>query len=154
MGITNKREVIFVVIGLVTAFAFGYYFGDAPVQRSTETKTKRETQVEEKKNVQTHTTTTTTKSPTGAVTTTTVTDTSVVAIKDTDTRVENSTTSTENSQKRSKVSVQALLALDLQKGIQQPIYGIAAQKEFIGPITLGAFGLTNGVIGVSIGLNF
>lgn len=35
-----------------------------------------------------------------------------------------------------------------------PIYGISASKEVLGPITVGVFGLTNGLVGVSIGFNF
>jgi hypothetical protein len=34
------------------------------------------------------------------------------------------------------------------------MYGISVHREFIGPITLGAFGLTNGTVGLSIGVNF
>ena len=45
--------------------------------------------------------------------------------------------------------------MDVSKGGDRiPLYGISANKEFIGPITIGAFGLTNGTIGLSIGVNF
>lgn len=36
----------------------------------------------------------------------------------------------------------------------RPIYGLSVSKEYIGPITIGAFGLTNGIVGVSVGVNF
>lgn len=35
-----------------------------------------------------------------------------------------------------------------------PVYGLHVNKELLGPITVGVFGLTNKTLGVSIGLNF
>lgn len=35
-----------------------------------------------------------------------------------------------------------------------PIYGVSVQHQFVGPISLGMFGFTNGLLGVSIGVNF
>lgn len=34
------------------------------------------------------------------------------------------------------------------------VYGVSVSKQVIGPITGGLFGLSNGILGVSIGLNF
>lgn len=55
--------------------------------------------------------------------------------------------------KRNVYNVSALAGTQLTHGIQ-PIYGVSVSKEFIGPIVLGAFGLNNGIVGVSIGVNF
>lgn len=35
-----------------------------------------------------------------------------------------------------------------------PIYGVSVSKKFIGPISLGAWGLTNGTGGLSVGMSF
>ena len=35
-----------------------------------------------------------------------------------------------------------------------PTYGIAITRPILGPITVGAFGFQNGLVGVSIGLTF
>lgn len=51
---------------------------------------------------------------------------------------------------RPRVGLSALVGTDFST----PVYGFAVNKEFIGPITLGAWGLTNKTLGVSIGLNF
>lgn len=57
-------------------------------------------------------------------------------------------------EKRSRINISALASVDAKGGNMIPVYGISANKEFIGPITIGAFGLTNGVVGLSIGVNF
>lgn len=53
-----------------------------------------------------------------------------------------------------KYSVRGLFGVDMNKKFEKPIYGIQIDKQFIGPIRLGAFGLDNGTIGVAIGFNF
>lgn len=35
-----------------------------------------------------------------------------------------------------------------------PVYGVSVTREVLGPITVGAFGLTNGVVGISLGVSF
>lgn len=53
-----------------------------------------------------------------------------------------------------KTNVSALVGNDFSKSLPKPLYGINVSREFLGPVTIGAFGLTNGVLGVSVGLNF
>ncbi len=53
-----------------------------------------------------------------------------------------------------KINISALVGTDLSQPGIKPIYGVSASKEFLGPITLGAYGLTNGVVGISVGFNF
>ncbi len=84
--------------------------------------------------------------PNGTVDTTTTTVDTTLRV-DTDNKTVVSTV-------KPKINISALVANDFSKGILRPVYGISASKEFIGPLTLGAFGLTNGTVGVSIGLNF
>lgn len=35
-----------------------------------------------------------------------------------------------------------------------PVYGLGVTREVLAPVTLGAYGLTNGIVGLSIGVNF
>lgn len=56
--------------------------------------------------------------------------------------------------KSSTINVSGLVANDFSKGLLVPVYGISVSKEFLGPITVGAFGLTSGTIGLSVGINF
>lgn len=55
--------------------------------------------------------------------------------------------------KRSTVNISALIGTELTHGIQ-PLYGLSVSKEVLGNITAGVYGLNNGILGVSIGLNF
>lgn len=52
------------------------------------------------------------------------------------------------------LNVSGLVANDFSTGVLKPVYGISVSKQIIGPFTVGGFALTNGTIGVSVGLNF
>lgn len=62
------------------------------------------------------------------------------------------TVSVSTAADRPKVNVSALVSYDFSGS--HPIYGVSANKEFIGHMTIGAFGLTNGTAGLSVGWNF
>lgn len=51
-------------------------------------------------------------------------------------------------------NVSGLVGTDVTRSGLIPVYGISFNKPFLGPVTLGAFGFSNGLVGVSIGLNF
>lgn len=53
---------------------------------------------------------------------------------------------------RDKLNVSLLVGGPLS--FSEPTFGISANKNFIGPITLGLWGLTNKTVGFSVGLNF
>lgn len=141
----TKYKVIAGSAVVLVAFAFGRY--SAP--KIPDSTSKSETTKEINKDTDTHKTTTVTETPDGKKVTTITEDTEIKA---------NSTTDTKKSEvitapKTSLINISALAGLDTSRGFV-PTYGISASKEFIGPITLGTFGLTNGVIGVSVGVNF
>lgn len=52
------------------------------------------------------------------------------------------------------INVSALVSVNFNGNLLSPVYGVSVSKEMIGPITVGAFGLTSGVVGASLGLNF
>ncbi len=52
------------------------------------------------------------------------------------------------------VNVAALLGVDIENRMFRPTYGISVTKKLLGPITIGVFGLSSGVGGFSIGINF
>jgi hypothetical protein len=54
---------------------------------------------------------------------------------------------------RKKTNVSVLMSNDFSARFK-PVYGISVQRELLGPITVGVFGLTNSTVGVSIGINF
>lgn len=72
----------------------------------------------------------------------------------TDRTISKATETKQQSTTAATLNVSGLVANDFSQGLLKPIYGVSVSKQLIGPITVGGFGLTNGTIGVSIGLNF
>jgi mannose/fructose-specific phosphotransferase system component IIA len=69
-----------------------------------------------------------------------------------------STTNIRSQDKTKELTVRDKINVSLLAGnslpISAPIFGASVQKNFIGPITLGAWVLTNKTGGLSVGLNF
>jgi hypothetical protein len=87
------------------------------------------------------------KLPNGEVDTTiTKIDNSVI-----DTTVKSQVVSAPNTK---NLNVSVLVADDFSRGLLIPTYGVSVTKQVLGPMTVGAFGLTNGTVGVSVGINF
>lgn len=129
-------------------FALGRFSANSPPN----TKVAENTKIDDQINKDTHKTTVTVtkQEPSGEKITTTTTnvDTVVAENKKTD-----SITTTEVTQnKQPSINLSALVGVDIKDFT--PVYGASAQKRFLGPITLGLFGLTNGNFGVSVGLEF
>lgn len=137
----TKYKVIISIVVVLVAFAFGRYSAPKVPDSHTVTDTTKEV------NKDTHKTTVVTKTPDGKEVTTIVEDTTTKS--DSDTKKDQTVT----APKTSLINISALAGLDIGRGFI-PTYGISASKELIGPVTVGAFGLTNGTIGLSIGINF
>lgn len=137
MTVLNKCVLSFIA-GLIVASAM-IYFAPKPPPAVTKSEVEHSTSV-----AHTQTTTVTTKKTDGEVVTTTTTDQTKTADK--------------TDQKTVQVPVFSPYHLDALAGIDirshEPIYGISVSKQFIGPISLGAFGLTSGIVGVSAGVSF
>lgn len=146
MNLSIKTQIIIVFVLLLFGFSFGRY--SAPTIPNTKTDTKTDTNTNTDTN--SHKVTVITKDPkTGQETTTITEDKNTETKKVTDTKTDTIVT----APKSSVINISALAGLDTARGFI-PTYGISANKELIGPVTVGAFGLTNGTIGVSVGLNF
>ncbi len=144
-----KTKIIISITVILTAFAFGRYsVNQAPAVHTIEDiKTDKDID----KDKVTHTVTViTTKSDGTSVTTIDKKTQSKSQEKD---EISSHLDQIITSSKQSKINISFLGANDFSKSIPVPIYGLSVSKEFIGPITVGAFGLTNGVIGLSIGLD-
>lgn len=142
-------KVIIASAVVLVAFASGRYSAYTKPDISIKTDETKQTNTDTDKD--THKVTTVTKTPDGKSVTTIVEDTTTNTKKTTD-----STKTVDQivtQPKHSLINISALASLDTADGFK-PVYGISANKELIGPITVGAFGLTNGVIGLSVGLNF
>jgi hypothetical protein len=53
-----------------------------------------------------------------------------------------------------KVTISALAAIDVKNLSGGPAYGASISKPVLGPLAVGIFGLTSGVVGCSVGLVF
>jgi hypothetical protein len=115
-----------------------------------DTKSVSDAKVQENKNTHTQTKTITVKEPSGKVETTTITDTVITAKETTDTK-----TVQQTAPQKSKINISAMAGYDIfHPSLEGPTYGLVVSKEFVGPITLGVFGLTNGTVGVTAGISF
>lgn len=142
----DRQKVFVSSFALALAFATGRYTNTKPsISLSEKTTVQRDTV----KNTQTHKTVVTTKAPDGTIKT--------VATIDTNTEAENKTqdvSSTKLEQKSApKLNVSALAGVETTKSFA-PVYGLSVSKEILGPVIVGLFGMTNGTVGVSLGLEF
>lgn len=148
---SNKTKLGIFVASILVSFACGRYTVQAPEVKTTET-VQQDVKKDVDKDTNTHQVEVKVQKPDGTVQTTITTDTSTTAKVDT-----NVTTNTQIKQdvippKTNTLNVSVLAGLDFAR--QTPVYGASVSKQLLGPITIGAFGLTNGIIGGSIGLNF
>ena len=139
---TKVKSLIACMI-VLTAFAAGRYTGPKPAT------TTSETEIKDDSTIKTHTTVVITKAPDGTVKTTETTD--QTENKDV---TQNKTTVAVAAIKTTKTNISALTALVPENGSRIPRYGVSVSREIIGPVTAGIFGLSSGIVGVSIGINF
>lgn len=152
---TTKYKVILVILALVLSFASGRWL--APTKTVTVTHTVEvEKQVDKSDTrVKEHKTTVVVKQPNGA-STTTVTEDKSTGTDTVDTTQTASITDTSKTVTRSKpsISFSILGAENIHSISASPAIGGMVSKQILGPITATAFGLSNGVVGLGIGLTF
>jgi hypothetical protein len=137
--ITIKTFLISLLVAAILVAAMTRYF--FPLLQTKIVEVEKEV-IHENIVTVTHTVTT----PAGIIdTTTTTTDRSIKSIIDNKTIV---------MVHKPTINISALIGKDFHKSGFEPLYGVSVSKEFIGPVTIGAFGLTSSVVGVTIGLNF
>lgn len=139
-----KTQLIILGAVSLVAFASGRYTAKAPdVAEAIKAVTQDNTHQD------VHTTKVIVQTPDGTVKTTETTDTQTQTVEKIATQESEKITSP-----KSTLNISALVAEDFSKGTLTPIYGVSVSKEFSGPVTVGLFGLTNGTLGVSLGINF
>ena len=139
---TLKTQSIILAVAVILSFGFGRYSNrtaaSTKIQSETDTQTKQD-QVTDKRTV-------IVKEPGGKETTSITEETHVQTRENTDSQMK------ETVKASPQLQVSALAGLDLNA--HAPTYGVAVSKQVLGPITVGAFGLTTGIVGVSIGMTF
>jgi hypothetical protein len=139
-----RNIVILAVLLAAVSYSAGRYLG-----RPAEVKT--ETKVDQVAVVDTHQqeTITETKRPDG----TDIKVTQITTVKDETDKVDTDV-KTDTVIAKPKINLSLLATTSTHDPLGAPVYGISMSKEFIGPVTLGLFGLANGTIGVLLGVNF
>lgn len=150
-------------VGLLVVFLVGLAVGRFTLPSKVVVKEVVKTEIKEVEKKVTTTNTnkviliTTTKKPDGTVIVTQqIVDKSSIITKDntsTDTKsVSNKETTKEYA--KNQYSLRVMAGKDLTNFSSPLVYGAAFDRQFLGPITIGVFGFTNRVAGVSLGLNF
>jgi hypothetical protein len=144
----NKNEMIVLAIALLVSFALGRYSSTLTTTTTQHTATKTNDDIK----TQTHALIVTLKRADGDVQTTETIDSTAdnKLIQDQQTTAK----TVVQTQKQSQLNVSLLVAEDLSQPVLVPRYGLSITKQLVGPVTFGLFGLNNGTLGVSIGLNF
>lgn len=148
---TNQTKIFLTIAALLLSFAFGRYSNQQPEvsdQTAIEKIDQKQTEQED------HTTTVIihTKDPSGTEkTVTTINNNIDTKTKDTDkTTIEE--TKTVTPQKQNLWNVSAMAGVSVNDFV--PVYGAQVSKQVLGPISVGAFGFTSGLFGVSVGVSF
>jgi len=160
---SNKMKVAIVVVVISASYAFGRY--TAPVKIKTETKiVEVEKKVESKKqdvSKDTHKTTTIVveRDPSGKTKETTIidekTDYDKKTNKDTvDEKLNSSDTKKEVEKEKGHTTIFAMTGVDMNNKSNGLAYGLGVNRTVFGPVTIGLWGLTNGIVGCSAGLEF
>ena len=148
---TVRTKILGSVIILLLSFAFGRYSVSAQHTIVSSQQTA-DIQVKENKDTHTQTTITETKKSDGTTTITTHIDNQVTDKKDATKQVETQTKTESIPEKTNTLNLSLMGGYNLVQA--RPIYGALVTKQLVGPVTMGLFGLTNGIIGATIGLNF
>jgi len=151
--LSQRTKIIVSVVIVAVSFACGRFSVQKPEVKTQITTNTKESQ-DQKKDTHIDQVTTTTKKPDGSVITTTETKTDIIS--DTKQIISQDQTIKQDiiPPKTNTLNVSLLGGIDFKSGIPTPTYGLSVNKQLVGPVTIGAFGLMNGVVGVSIGLNF
>ncbi len=139
----------FLLAALAASFALGIYVTPDKVRVETKVvEVVKQVEVEREK----HKETTVTERPDGSKETKTVEDTktqkNTEETKDSNTAVKESETHPSN-----KISISALGGFQTYNAFY-PVYGLSISRPLIGPVVIGLWGITPGVVGVSLGLQF
>jgi hypothetical protein len=148
--IQEKLRFGLAIAMLLGAFVAGRYSATQKPEVKTVSSVQDVTKEASNKDTHSVTTTKVIQQPDGAKETDTTTTVDTVA-HNTDVITDTSKVTTDViPPKTNTVNVSALAAIDNWT----PYYGVSVSKQVLGPITVGGFGLTNGTLGISIGINF
>lgn len=151
MNLNNtKTRVIILLVALSVAFEVGRQTAQVSV---TKTTTQEQSQDNIKEVIRIHTVTVTDKQPSGVEQTTTTTDTTA-KVKEVATDSKTTQETKTVASKLQGINASVLVAPHVSDFSAPYTYGIAVNKQVLGPFTIGAFALTNQTYGLSLGVTF
>ena len=145
---TIKTQIIILTSTAVLAFASGRYSNTRP---EVKTQTVIQADVKQNEDKKVNETVVETKKPDGTVTT--VTKINENDATDTDETIHEQQ-STEVKSTAGKWTISGLASANVVHPQTGLTYGLGVTRQLIGPVSVGAFGFTNGVVGVSLGVTF
>lgn len=159
---STKSKIVTTIIVLVVTFAFGRY--TTPVKVVTKVETveveKKTSNTDTDSDAHKHKETTTTKvtRPDGTTETTTKSVEDTTHDQKTSQQVVDNTTVDKTSSKEvikdsGRLNLSILAGVKAGAWTDPPVYGGSINKNLIGPITIGLWGLTNGTVGGSLGVS-
>lgn len=148
---TNKTIAILAAISLASAFVLGRYSVNQPqVKLTTDVSESIIKDIDKDKHKATITVVE--REPSGKTKTTTTVTEDTTTNQHIDTNIQAHQTEVITPQSKNLFNVSALVGADIRQF--SAIYGISATKQVLGSLTVGVFGLSNGTLGASIGVNF
>lgn len=160
---STKLKVTIVIVTVLSSYALGRY--TAPVKIQTETKIveveKKVQDVKQDVSKDTHkkTTVVVERDPSGASKTTTTIDEDTDYDKKTKSDTINNTSKLSDTKKivekeKGHTTIMALSGININSSQKDLAYGLGVNRTILGPIAIGVFGMTNGIAGCSVGLEF
>lgn len=140
----TRTKVFISIAALAVAYASGHYF--SPEKIKTEVRT---VEVEKIVTKVVHQTITIHEKPDGTKDTTIVTD----ANTNSTTNKESKDATKEVTVSKDRFNISVLAGSTFPLNLSSPIYGISVNRNILGPLTAGIFGMTNSTVGISLGLN-
>lgn len=151
-----KQKIAGAIAAVLLVFGLGYVAGghsnvktEAIASKETITKENVTLQDNKKKKVRE----VVTVSPDGTKRTETTTTEETGTIKRTEDVTAQRDKTDVKTETANKNTVAALIGLNVWS-LPTPIYGVSFTRQIYGPLNLGAFGLTNGTAGLSLGVSF
>lgn len=138
----NKIKYASIAVSLLLAFAVGRYSGQKPAIKET---TKTEDTKKSTTDTETHTVIV--NNPDGSSVTTIDSHT-----KEKEHETSKSATVVAIEAVKSHVNIALLGGYDTKTNTQ--LIGAQVYKQMLGPVTIGAFGFNNGLVGLSVGVSF
>lgn len=143
---TKKTKYIILALTLLLSFALGRY--SVPISTVKETTKTDNTKIDDSSDI--HKVITIIEKPNGEKVTTITEDKKTKTITDSS-KIDTTKEIIVNTKQLTVVS--ALIGTQIRE-LDKPIYGLHVSRQFAGPINVGVYGLTNGIVGVSLGLSF